>query len=89
MNARLVKLALALGTLALTTNCTTTTNLSETHESQKVAQINNTPTIAAIGDLRIDGSSTVYRITQAIARSAVPKGQSPKPLYQSKKRRYQ
>jgi phosphate transport system substrate-binding protein len=71
MNPTLVKLAL--GTLTLTTNCTTTTNSWETHESQKVAQIDNTPTIAAIGDVRIDGSSTVYRITQAIAKAYVSK----------------
>jgi phosphate transport system substrate-binding protein len=69
MNARLVKLALAFGTLALTTNCTATTNSSQPESSQKVTQVSSTQTSAATGDVRIDGSSTVYPITQAIVKA--------------------
>jgi phosphate transport system substrate-binding protein len=69
MNARLVKLAVALGTLALTTSSTTKTNALETQESQKLAQVSSPQTIATTGDVRVDGSSTVYPITQAIAKA--------------------
>lgn len=86
MNARLVKLVLALGTLVLTTSWTARTYSTQTQVAQKVAQGNTQTTT---GDVRIDGSSTVYPITQAIARSAVPKGQSLKRLNQSKTRKYQ
>ncbi|KAB8335231.1 PstS family phosphate ABC transporter substrate-binding protein [Scytonema tolypothrichoides VB-61278] len=68
MNARLVKLAVALGTLALTTSSTTKTNALETQESQKLAQVSNPQTSTTTADVRIDGSSTVYPITQAIAK---------------------
>lgn len=60
MNARLVKLAVALGTLALTTSSTTKTNALETQESQKLAQVSSPQTSTTTADVRIDGSSTVY-----------------------------
>ncbi|KAB8314303.1 PstS family phosphate ABC transporter substrate-binding protein [Tolypothrix campylonemoides VB511288] len=66
MNARLVKLVLALGTLVLTTSWTARTYSTQTQVAQKVAQGNTQTTT---GDVRIDGSSTVYPITQAIAKA--------------------
>ncbi|MGH8001708.1 MAG: PstS family phosphate ABC transporter substrate-binding protein [Brasilonema sp.] len=68
MNAKLVKFVLALGALALTTSSTTRTDALETQKSQKVAQVNSPQTSATTADVRIDGSSTVYPITQAIAK---------------------
>ncbi len=68
MNAKLVKFALALGALALTTSSTTRIDALETQESQKLAQANSPQAIATTADVRIDGSSTVYPITQAIAK---------------------
>jgi phosphate transport system substrate-binding protein len=64
LNPRFVKLALAVGMLALTTNCTGTTNSSQT-----VAHASNRQMTAATESLKIDGSSTVYPITLAIAKA--------------------
>jgi phosphate transport system substrate-binding protein len=65
MNATLVKMVLALGTFVLTTHWTARTYSSET----QIAQSGNTQTSATTGDVKIDGSSTVYPITQAIAKA--------------------
>lgn len=54
--------AIALGTLALTA-CTTTPNSSTQQPSQLTAATNTADT-----SVRIDGSSTVYPITQAVAK---------------------
>lgn len=63
-----MKLALALGMLALTSSCTATSNTStENQRPQKVTDVAHSanPTKTTI---KIDGSSTVYPITQAIAK---------------------
>jgi phosphate transport system substrate-binding protein len=65
MNATVTKLALALGMLVMATSCTTTSNTStETQQPQTVTPVSNTETVSGI---KIDGSSTVYPITSAIA----------------------
>lgn len=65
MKGTVTKLALTVGILALATSCTTTSNTStETQQPQTVRPISNRETVAAI---KIDGSSTVYPITSAIA----------------------
>ncbi|MFH7027383.1 MAG: PstS family phosphate ABC transporter substrate-binding protein [Heteroscytonema crispum UTEX LB 1556] len=66
MNATVTKLAFTLGMLALATSCTTTSNTSgETQQPQKVTEVTNSQTVASA--IKIDGSSTVYPITGAIA----------------------
>ncbi|MBH8553434.1 PstS family phosphate ABC transporter substrate-binding protein [Nostocaceae cyanobacterium CENA357] len=66
MNAIAKKLALALGMLALATSCTTTSDSStQTQRSPKVTEVTDS---AKVTTIKIDGSSTVYPITQAIAK---------------------
>jgi phosphate transport system substrate-binding protein len=62
MKPTVKQLALALGALALTSSCTTTPN---TQQSQKLTEVSNSGTVATV---KIDGSSTVYPITAAIAK---------------------
>jgi phosphate transport system substrate-binding protein len=65
MKATVKKLALALATLALATSCTTTSNTRvETQSSPAATEVINAQTGSQI---KIDGSSTVYPITAAIA----------------------
>ncbi|WP_026734167.1 PstS family phosphate ABC transporter substrate-binding protein [Fischerella sp. PCC 9605] len=64
MGATGTKLALALGMLVLATSCTTNTS-TQTSQSQNVTEVASSETVAAV---KIDGSSTVYPITQAIAK---------------------
>jgi phosphate transport system substrate-binding protein len=62
------ELALVLGVLALTTSCTATSNPSaQTQQSPSVTQVRDSGK-AATKIIEIDGSSTVYPITQAIAK---------------------
>ncbi len=64
MKATATKMALMLGVLVLTASCTNTSNTSSTTVSQgKVSEVSNSETT-----IKIDGSSTVYPITQAIAK---------------------
>ncbi|MEC4812444.1 MAG: hypothetical protein SAK29_04085 [Scytonema sp. PMC 1069.18] len=58
------RLTIAFGVLALVAGCTT----SSTKVSQEVTQVSNMETVAASSTVRVDGSSTVYPITQAIAK---------------------
>lgn len=65
MNATVNKLAFAIGMLALITSCATTSNISDqTQQSPNVTEVSNSEKISGI---KIDGSSTVYPITEAIA----------------------
>ncbi|QLE46287.1 PstS family phosphate ABC transporter substrate-binding protein (plasmid) [Nostoc sp. C052] len=67
MNTAPKELALALGMLALTTSCTVASNTStQTQQSQKVTEVRDSGNATAT--IKIDGSSTVYPITQAIAK---------------------
>jgi phosphate transport system substrate-binding protein len=66
MNATVKRLALAFGTLALTTSCTTTPN--QATQTQPPQRLTDVATSETIGTVKIDGSSTVYPITQAIAK---------------------
>ncbi|MEH2152845.1 PstS family phosphate ABC transporter substrate-binding protein [Nostoc sp.] len=75
MNAIAKKLAILLGVLAFASSCTATPNSStETQRSPKVTQVTDSTKVTTI---KIDGSSTVYPITQAIAKDyqADPKNQ--------------
>lgn len=63
MNPQGSKLAVALGMLVLTTSCTTTPNTS-TGTQQRATEVSNRETVSQI---RIDGSSTVYPVTEAVA----------------------
>lgn len=77
MNTAAKELALALGMLALTTSCTASPNPSvQTQQSEKVTQVRDSTKLAT-ATIKIDGSSTVYPITQAIAKDyqADPKNQ--------------
>ena len=66
MNATANKLALALGMVALVSGCTATSDSSnQTQSAQPAKEVSNSRTVATI---KIDGSSTVYPITQAIAK---------------------
>lgn len=77
MNAVVKQLALALGMLALASSCTTTSNSStQTQQSPKVTQVTDSTKVASI---KIDGSSTVYPITQAIAKQFQTTKQQNKP----------
>lgn len=65
MNATAKKLTLAVGMLALVTSCATTSNTStKTQQSANLTQVSNSEKVSQI---KIDGSSTVYPITEAIA----------------------
>ncbi|MGB7376817.1 MAG: PstS family phosphate ABC transporter substrate-binding protein [Rivularia sp. (in: cyanobacteria)] len=64
MKATATKMALMLGVLVLTASCTNTSNTPSTTVSQgKVSEVSNSETT-----IKIDGSSTVYPITQAVAK---------------------
>lgn len=64
MKAIAKKMALMLGILVLTASCTNTSNTSSTTVSQgKASEVSNSETT-----IKIDGSSTVYPITQAVAK---------------------
>ena len=66
MNITVKKLALPLGMLVLITSCTTQSNTStQIEQSPKVTEVSNSEKITTV---RIDGSSTVYPITQAMAK---------------------
>ncbi len=65
MNAIAKKLALAFGVLAVVSSCTNTFNLSsQTQSLPKVAEVADSSKVTTI---QVDGSSTVYPITEAIA----------------------
>ncbi|WP_251956127.1 PstS family phosphate ABC transporter substrate-binding protein [Nostoc commune] len=65
MNAIAKKLALVCGVLAFATSCTATPNSStQTQSLPKVAEVSDSAKVRAI---KIDGSSTVYPISEAIA----------------------
>ncbi|MDB9375161.1 PstS family phosphate ABC transporter substrate-binding protein [Nodularia sphaerocarpa] len=67
MKATANKLALALGVLVVSTSCATSSNISsETPQSENVTQVSDSTKVSQI---RIDGSSTVYPITAAIAQA--------------------
>lgn len=57
MNLTVKRLALSLGTLALTTSCAATSNPSIQAQQQPPLQL-----------IKVDGFSTVFPITQAIAK---------------------
>ncbi|QLE56702.1 PstS family phosphate ABC transporter substrate-binding protein [Nostoc sp. TCL26-01] len=66
MKAIAEKLALALGIFAVVTGCTSTANTStQTQQSPKAAEAANKNQVTKV---TIDGSSTVYPISQAIAK---------------------
>jgi phosphate transport system substrate-binding protein len=66
MNAIAKKLALAFGILAFVSSCTATSNSStQTQQSPNVTQVSDSAKVRAI---KMDASSTVYPITQAIAK---------------------
>ncbi|WP_066376199.1 PstS family phosphate ABC transporter substrate-binding protein [Anabaena sp. CA = ATCC 33047] len=66
MNAVAKKLALAFGILAVASSCTATSNSStQTQQPAKVTEVANSEKVAKV---TVDGSSTVYPITQAIAK---------------------
>lgn len=66
MNAVAKKLALALGMLVVSTSCTATSDSSsQTQQLLKTTEVANSEKIAKV---TVDGSSTVYPITQAIAK---------------------
>ncbi|MEH2413799.1 hypothetical protein [Nostoc sp.] len=57
--------AYALGMLALTTSCTVASNTStQTQQSPSVTEVRDSGKAATT--IKIDGSSTVYRITEAM-----------------------
>lgn len=61
------KLFLTLGMLALTTSCTTTSNSSDNiQQPTEAVKVTNSTTAALI---KVDGSSTVYPITQAVVKT--------------------
>jgi phosphate transport system substrate-binding protein len=61
------KLFLSLGMLALTTSCTTTSNSSDNiQQPTEAVKVTNSTTAALI---KVDGSSTVYPITQAVVKA--------------------
>ncbi|MBG1244072.1 PstS family phosphate ABC transporter substrate-binding protein [Nostoc sp. NZL] len=65
MNAIAKKLALLFGVLAFATSCTATPNSStQTQSLPKVTEVSNSTKVTTI---KIDGSSTVYPIAEAIA----------------------
>ncbi|HYX15864.1 MAG TPA: PstS family phosphate ABC transporter substrate-binding protein [Nostoc sp.] len=67
MNTTAKKLALALGMLVLTSSCTAASNTStQTQQSPSVTEVRDSG--KAVTTIKIDGSSTVYPITQAIAK---------------------
>lgn len=66
MKAIARKLALAVGMSAVVTACATTSDQSaETQQSPKVTEVANSTKVSTVV---VDGSSTVYPITQAIAK---------------------
>ncbi|MBF2067838.1 MAG: PstS family phosphate ABC transporter substrate-binding protein [Calothrix sp. C42_A2020_038] len=75
MNAKVTNSALMFATLILTSACTAPSNPSaqteqppeQPQQQQQVKQVANSETVAG-GKVKIDGSSTVYPITQAIIK---------------------
>lgn len=66
MKGTVKKIGLLLGVLALTASCANNSNTSNNSQSgEKATEVSNSQTVQAI---RIDGSSTVYPITEAIAK---------------------
>ncbi len=66
MKATEKKIALVLWILVLTASCTNTSNTSSTTQSQEnISEVSNSQ---ALETIQIDGSSTVYPITEAIAK---------------------
>ncbi|MBD2294859.1 PstS family phosphate ABC transporter substrate-binding protein [Anabaena sphaerica FACHB-251] len=66
MRAKAQKLVLAVGILAIANSCTSTSdNSSKIQQSSQTAKAATSQTVSTI---KIDGSSTVYPITQAIAK---------------------
>ncbi|MDJ0799235.1 MAG: PstS family phosphate ABC transporter substrate-binding protein [Calothrix sp. MO_167.B12] len=66
MNARVDKLAIALGILTVTASCAVTSQSSnQTPQSPQVTAVSNKETLTIV---KIDGSSTVHPITGAIAK---------------------
>lgn len=63
MNAK--KLAIAFGMLAMLCGCTATTTPFTQKQASQVTAVSSE---AVTGTIKIDGSSTVYPITQAIAK---------------------
>jgi phosphate transport system substrate-binding protein len=61
MNTAVKKLALALGLLAVATSFTTSSTSAQTQSIAQETEVNK-------ATIRIDGSSTVYPITQAIVK---------------------
>ena len=67
MKEKVNKLALALGTLALASSCVaSSTSSTQSQQSPNAIEVSNTS--KARTTIKIDGSSTVYPITQAIAK---------------------
>ena len=67
MKVKVNKLALALFTLALTSSCAaSSTSNTQSQQSPNTIQVSNTPKAGTT--IKIDGSSTVDPITQAIAK---------------------
>lgn len=65
MNTTTYGLAFAVGVMALMTSCTATSNRStQAQSSPKLTQISASQTATTV---KIDGSSTVYPITKAVA----------------------
>ncbi|MBW4647031.1 MAG: PstS family phosphate ABC transporter substrate-binding protein [Goleter apudmare HA4340-LM2] len=65
MNAVAQKLVLAVGIAAIAASCTPTSDSSQTQQSPKAQEVAASSNVAVI---KIDGSSTVYPITDAIAK---------------------
>ncbi|MDP5017323.1 MAG: PstS family phosphate ABC transporter substrate-binding protein [Dolichospermum sp.] len=67
MNKIASKLVLTLGMLVLTTSCTTTSNSTDNvQQPTEATKVTNSTTDTII---RVDGSSTVYPITQAVVKA--------------------
>ena len=67
MNPAPKELALALAILALTTSCIVASNTStQTQQPPSVTEVRDSGKVATT--IKIDGSSTVYPITEAIAK---------------------
>lgn len=75
MKATAKKIALLLGILVLTASCTNTSNTSnDTQQQGKIDEVSNSQVLETI---KIDGSSTVYPITEAIAKDFKTQNQVP------------
>lgn len=65
MNAVAQKLVIAVGIATIAASCTSTSDSSQTQQSPKAQEVAASSNVAVI---KIDGSSTVYPITDAIAK---------------------